>query len=203
MPRPLFAALCIVPLLGCLPPDHIDVDPASPHLTRRGDTIRLHGRVMDRAGKQHVRERAFWISSNPAVATVSELGDLTAVSSGRAIITARAGSLRAEVPAQVELVESLRVEPAQVQLSPESEPLKLAVSAIGHDGHPVLDRAVSFKSADPEIVRVDPEGRLWALTPGDAVVRASVDDKEARIAVHVEGRAAGAKKARGARHEAR
>ena len=40
-------------------------------------------------------------------------------------------------------------------------------------------------SADPAVARVDPEGRVWAIAPGDVTVRASIDDKEGEIAVHV------------------
>ncbi len=184
--RPLLVLLPLC-LLACVGPDHIEVDPAGPRFTHRGETLRLHGRTTDRNGKVYGRDRAFFRSRDPKVAAVNEHGDLTAVGSGHTVVEARAGSLYAEIPVEVDLVERLQASASHLSLSIEDEPLPVPVAALGRDGAPRKDREVELTSDDPNIARVDPLGRIWGVTPGDTLIKARVEDKLAVIAVHVTG----------------
>jgi hypothetical protein len=44
---------------------------------------------------------------------------------------------------------------------------------------------IHLASESPAVARVDPEGKVWGLSPGEAVVRARLDDKEAEVRVVV------------------
>jgi hypothetical protein len=100
-------------------------------------------------------------------------------------MTATWNELAAEVPLEVDMVEALRIDTGPLELAQSAELVKLKVVALGLDGRPLRDRQVHLVSADPKVARVDPQGRLWPIAPGDVVVRAAIDDKEGEIAVHV------------------
>ncbi len=104
---------------------------------------------------------------------------------GHTVLTATWNELSAEVPMEVDLVEALRIDPARLELPASADPVKISVVALGLDGHPLRDREVHLISANPAIARVDPQGRVWPVAPGDVTVRAAIDDKEGEIAVHV------------------
>jgi hypothetical protein len=182
MPR---LALMLFALAACARPDHIEIDPRAPRLSLKGESLRLHARMMDRGGKVFAQERAVWKSRDPMIAAVDESGTVTALGSGHTLLTAEWNELSADVPLEVDLVEALRVEPASLELPASKGPVKLSVVALGLDGHPLRDRQVHLTSADPAVARVDPQGRVWPVAPGDVLVRATIDDKESGIPVHV------------------
>ena len=177
---PLFALIT-----ACARPDHIEIDPRAPRLLRKGDALHLHAKMMDRGGKVFSQERAAWTSRDPFIAGVNEAGDVTALTSWHTVITATWSELSADVPLEVDLVEALRIDPTSLELGANAEPVKVSVVALGLDGHPLRDREVHLVSANPAVARVDGEGRVWPVAPGDAVVRANIEDKEGEIAVHV------------------
>jgi len=172
-------------LSACARPDHIEIDPRAPRLSRKGETLRLHAKMMDRGGKVYPMESAQWTSRDPFIAGVTREGEVTALSSGHTVLTATWNELSAEVPLEIDLVEALQIEPGSLALLQSDEPVKVKVVALGLDGHPLRDREVRLVPADPKVARVDPEGRVWPVAPGDTVVRAAIDDKEGEVAVHV------------------
>jgi hypothetical protein len=177
--------LPVLLLLACARPDHIEIDPRAPRLTRKGESLHLHARMMDRGGQDFPRERAAWKSRDPFVAAVNENGDVIGLSSGHTVVTATWNELSADVPVEVDLVEALRIEPAALELPARADPVKIDVVPLGLDGHPLRDREVHLVSANPAVARVDPAGRVWPIAPGFVVVRANIDDKEGEIAVRV------------------
>ena len=177
--------LCLFAASACSRPDHIEIDPRSPRLTHKGESLRMHAKLLDRTGRDFPTERAVWKTRDPFVAAVDANGALTGLSSGHTVATASWNELTAEVPVEVDLVEALRLSPTSIDLAASAEPVQLTVTALGLDGHAMRDREVHLLSANPAVARVDPDGRVWAVSPGDAVVRARIDDKESEIAVHV------------------
>jgi hypothetical protein len=184
-PLPLALLLAFPLAAACIGPDHLEIDPAGPRFTHKGETLHLQGKAMDRAGKVFVRDRPFFRSRDPKIAEVSEHGDLTAVGSGHTVIEARTGSLYAEIPVEVDLVEKLVVSPTRVELTDTSDPIAVTITPVGLDGQPRNERAVEMTTDDPRVARVDPEGKIWGLTPGTTLIKARVDDKLALIEVHV------------------
>jgi len=181
--------LRLLPLLlllaACARPDHIEIDPRAPRLLRKGESLHLHAKLMDRSGKVFPHETAAWKSRDPFIAALDEKGDLTALTSGHTVITATWNELSAEVPVESDMVEALRIEPASLTMAASADPVKINVVALGLDGHPLRDREVHLVSANPAVARVDPEGRVWPIAPGEVAVRAQIDDKEGEIAVRV------------------
>jgi len=178
--------LSLLPLfaLACLGPDHIEIDPSAPRLTHKGESVRLHGKVMDRHGKVYA-QRSFFSSRNANIAAVDEHGTVTAVGSGHTVIEARAGGLLGEMPVDVDLIERLEAVAPVLHLSLTDDPAELQVRALGADGHPRTDRKLTFTSDDPNIARLDPQGRVWAINPGQTVIKARVEDKIALVKVVV------------------
>jgi hypothetical protein len=184
-PLALALPLALLLLGGCERPDHIEIDPRMPRLTHKGETVRLHGKLMDRRGRVFSGEKAAWSSRDPFVAAVDASGQVAALSSGHTVVTARWNELSAEVPLEVELTEALRVEQARVEVGQGGEAVQLRVTPLGLDGRPQQDRAVQLLSLAPQVARVDPQGKVWGVAPGEAVVKARLDDQEAEIRVRV------------------
>lgn len=180
------AALGLLALAACNTPDHIEIDPKQPVLKRRGETVQLHGKVMNRRGQQLAGEWPKWKSSVPFTATVDEHGLVTAVASGHALLTATYGDLTADVPVDVSLVEFVRAEPASYTLKADGDPVKPAVAALGANGRVLPDRQVAMTAEDSKIVHVDSEGKLWPSVKGTTKVHAVCDDHEAVVTVSVE-----------------
>src|SRR3954463_6131675 len=103
MPR---LAIVLFVLAACARPDHIEIDPRAPRLLRKGDTLHLHAKMMDRGGRGFSQERAQWPPRDPFIAGVTPDGDVTALSSGHTVITATWNELNAGVPLEVDLVEA-------------------------------------------------------------------------------------------------
>jgi uncharacterized protein YjdB len=184
--RLAFASLSLALLsLACERPDHIEIDPRMPRLTHKGETVRLHGKMMDRQGRVFSSERATWASRDPFVAAVDANGQVAALSSGHTVITARWNELAADVPLEIDLTEAIKVESDRIEVPLSGDAVKLDVTALGLDGRPQKDREVHLTSQRPEIARVDPEGKVWGVSAGEAVVKAKIDDKEAEIHVVV------------------
>ena len=72
-------------------PTTIAVSPFATELTALGETVQLTAEVRDQNGRVMPTATVTWSSSNTSVATVDQAGLVTAISTGTAAITARAG----------------------------------------------------------------------------------------------------------------
>jgi len=181
LPALALALLCS----ACERPDHIEIDPRMPRLVHKGESVRLHAKMMDRRGTIYPTERASWTSRDPFIASVDANGEVAALTSGHTIITAHWQELSAEVPLEVDLVESLKADPDTISIKVDADPTKIQVQAIGIDGRPRPDREVRLTSSDPSTVRIDGGGSAWGIKPGDAIVHAKCDDKQTDVHVTV------------------
>lgn len=179
------AALLSLTALACERPDHIEIDPHMPRLTRKGETMKLHGKMMDRNGRIFATERATWTTRDPFVAAVDDSGTIAALSSGHTEITAHWNELSATVPVEIDLVEAVKFEKDSLELKADGDAVKLNVTALDHQGHAQKDREIHIVSLSPEIARVDSEGKVWGLKAGVARVQAKIDDKTADATVTV------------------
>jgi hypothetical protein len=170
---------------ACERPDHIEIDPRMPRLLHKGETVRLHGKLIDRQSHFYPTEHAAWSSRDPFIAAVDANGDVAALSSGHTVITARWEELSADVPVEVDLVESVKVSPDVVTVKLDGDSVKLTAAALGLDGRARSDREVHLTSANTAIARVDNEGQVCGVAVGQTTVHAKSDDKEAQIAVTV------------------
>ncbi|WP_232015929.1 S-layer homology domain-containing protein [Paenibacillus baekrokdamisoli] len=121
-----------------------------------------------------------WSSNNNGVAAVDNTGNVTAVSSGKATVTARSddGGLIAtcEVtvtnpPGTIE-VDSVTVSPAELSLpAGESVKLKAAVQPVD-----AFNRKLAWSSSNPGVAQVDESGKVTGMTPGTAVITVTTSD---------------------------
>jgi hypothetical protein len=119
--------------------------------TTVGDAQQLSPTITDQDGKTLPPETASWSSSDPAVATVSQTGLVTAQGSGSAQITAEAGSVTAtaqvsvvQTPTEIEKVSG----DAQTAPAGTTLPSPLVVQVNDARGNPVPNATVVFTVAE-------------------------------------------------------
>ena len=118
-----------------------------------------------------------WSSSDVSVATVDANGNVTAISTGDATITASAndgsgvtGTCRINVSPI--LVESIAITPASATLKVgETTALTAIISPYN-----ATDGSLSWSSSDADVATVDVNGNVTAISTGDATITASAND---------------------------
>jgi lactocepin len=126
-----------------------------------------------------------WKSSDPAVATVSSDGLLTARSQGQATISAMCEGIRGSATVTV-----VSVRAATVVITAPPSPLRLgdriSLKAIVYDAAGnMVSRPVTWRSTDARIAPVDQSGRLVAQAEGWAIITAQSDGIDAHTEVVV------------------
>ena len=129
-----------------------------------------------------------WTSSDPAVASVSEDGLVTAVSAGEATITVSlSGNEAATASAAIQVgrhVSALEAGQKEVTLLLGTDQAELAadVTVVPDDA---AYREVAWESSDPSVVTVDASGSLHAVAAGSAVVTARTTEPGADISTDI------------------
>jgi uncharacterized protein YjdB len=149
--------------------DRIVIQPSEP-VVEEGTTLALTAQPLDVAGNVVEDANVFWISSNPAVAQVSEFGVITGVALGNARITVRAQT--AEVGVNVTVVPAVA---ATLQISPRPTQLETGESAqltalVKRNGSP-LTIPITWKSAVPSVASVSAAGKVTGIIPDPTPVR--------------------------------
>ena len=177
-------ATCTVTVMkGNVPVESITLDKYYLELTE-GETATLIATVKpDNA----VDKTVTWSSSNPWVATVDQNGEITALRSGEATITATAGgkyaycSLVVKNKEIVITVESVTLDKTSLELF-EGEVAMLYATVLPWNAP---DKTVTWTSSNPSVATVDQDGRVTALHEGTATITAKAGDKTAICTVFV------------------
>jgi uncharacterized protein YjdB len=180
MPR-VSAALAVLALgiAACQSPTHITIDPKQPLLKGRAETLQLVAHVMT-GSVEDATAKVGWSSAAPAVVEVDADGRVRGKASGRAVVTAERGGLKASIPVEVSWVESVRSDRDAVVLSETAgDPVRVKVEALGLDDRVLKERPVTWKSSDAKVCRVDPSGQLWPVASGETTVEARFDEAHA------------------------
>jgi len=152
------------------------IDVESPGEVRSGARATLMARPLDRRGlpvSSHVR----WTSKNPATATITDSGALTALRRGVAVLVAEAGGVARAVtvtitaPAVVDVV--IDGVPAALAVG-TSAPLR-AVARSSRSADDVPDRPIEWRSSDPSVAMVSATGVVTARAPGQVTITATCD----------------------------
>lgn len=123
-----------------------------------------------------------WFSSNTAVATVDQDGNVKGISIGDAIVSASCGDQSASCTVRVvEAVSSIRLSPTSMELSSDEE--KTIIVSI--EPKEAAARKVQWSSSDQTVVTVDENGRAKGVNSGNAIITASVGGKSATCSVDV------------------
>ena len=133
-------------------------------------------------GPADATETVTWSSSDAKVATVDASGKVTAVGTGNATITAKAGDKEATCAVTVTVpVSSLSLNKNTLSLTEgDSETLIATVNPSD-----ATDKTVTWSTSNAAVATVDADGKVTALTEGTAVITAKAGGKEATCAVTV------------------
>ena len=131
-----------------------------------GDVRRLAAIVLGDVG---VSTAVIWRSSNPSIASISGLGDVTALSVGSTVITALAAgdtTKRASADVVVRNAPMVSVAPTSIVLL-LGEQRQLTAMVTADQG---LSTAVTWRSSNPAVVAVAAGGQITALSFGSTSV---------------------------------
>lgn len=111
-----------------------------------------------------------WTSSDNSVASVDQNGTITAVSGGKATITASAGGVSASCSVNVNVpVTSIRL--SSIILTLEKGTFAVLTATVSPED--AMDKNVQWNSDDPSVATVDQNGRVTAINDGRAKITAS------------------------------
>ena len=129
-----------------------------------------------------------WRSTDPNVATVDEVGLVTAVAVGTARIVATAGEEEAECEVRVTaseiVVTSINITPEEVGDLYCNETLQLSVTIAPANA---TNRSVVWASLNPDIATVDDSGWVTAIAIGNATIRATAGEQSDEITIRIVG----------------
>jgi hypothetical protein len=134
-------------------PTALTLDATSLSFTSVGEQQQLSPTITDEDGKTLSADEASWSSSDPAVATVSQSGLVTAQGSGSAQVTATAGSVSdaaqisvVQIPAQLQKVSG------DTQTAPAGSTLAapLVVKVTDAEGSPIQNMTIVFSVSEGE-----------------------------------------------------
>ncbi len=121
-----------------------------------GETHQLSATVKDQNGRTMSGASLTWASSNPAVATVSGAGTVTAVSVGAATISAKAGSATGTASATVtQTVATVAISAPTETVHVLGETVQYAAEVQDANGHAIPGVPVTWSSSDPDCVLID------------------------------------------------
>ena len=163
------------------------IEVVAPAEVRAGTKTPLSARAVDRHG--HPMEIAVrWASRNPAVASVSDDGTLSAKRRGVAVVVAESGgsaravSITVTPPPVVAVV--IDGSPAAVVVGSKT-PLRAFARTAARAADVEQDRTFEWRSSDPAIAAVAANGTVTARTPGRVVISATCDGVRGQVDVTV------------------
>jgi hypothetical protein len=156
----------------------VSVDPASLAFTALGETRDLSASASDQGGAPVTGTTFNWVTTNPAVASVSTSGRVTAEGNGSASIRANADGVNsANVSVSVQQVAvsaSLTSDPA-VQMASIGETAQITVEARDAMNRIIESPSGSYASSDPSVATVNGAGVITATGNGTAEISVAVD----------------------------
>jgi uncharacterized protein YjdB len=151
----------------------IAVTPATSRLRNPGETVQLSASATDAMGNVVSAPVAYtWTSSDEAVASVDESGNVTAHHSGSVTISAAAGTVTGTASVVVELtVASVQVTPSSFEFTSADATV---FSAVARDalGQPIDGVSFTWTSSNPTVVSVDMSGTAFPAHNGTAELTA-------------------------------
>lgn len=123
-----------------------------------------------------------WTSSNVGVASVDANGKVTALASGSATITAKAGNIQATCAVTVTVpLESISINKTELSLiKGQSETLVTTIKP-----EDATESTISWTSSNTSVATVESSGKVTAVGGGSATITAKAGGKEATCSVNV------------------
>jgi hypothetical protein len=153
-----------------------------------GEQLKLDAKVLDASGGQNKDARLIWRSDNPAVAMVDSAGQVSALATGKATISANADEVSGKL--LIEIVSgdlhSLKLEPLSATAR-TGEVIRFAALAKTAEGAPAKFAKVRW-SVNGEGALIQSDGRFVAEFPGKFEVTASAGEQSVKSVVTVSPR---------------
>ncbi|MDQ6829797.1 MAG: Ig-like domain-containing protein, partial [Gemmatimonadota bacterium] len=117
-----------------------------------------------------------WSSSNPAIASVTAQGLVTAMNPGQAGITARVGSMVTTTTVTIILphIATVMVSPAGLQMAPGAQ-RQMSATLLDAVGHPLMNRLVTWTSSNTTVATVTTNGLLTGILAGSITLTATAE----------------------------
>ncbi|HUQ80595.1 MAG TPA: Ig-like domain-containing protein [Gemmatimonadaceae bacterium] len=165
----------------------VSIAPSSPTLVA-GTSTALTAAARDRKGSPLGDRTIAWQSSDPSIVKVDANGRVTGVSAGSAAITAECSGVVASVRVNVvaPTIAEVKMVAAPTSLRAGRQ-ARIKLEARDTAGTVLEPRSgVTWKSSDPNVATVAPDGTVSALAEGSAVLSAVVNGHEARTTLAVQ-----------------
>lgn len=134
---------------------------------------------------EDVTYRATWSSDNEAVAYVIK-GEVNAISSGQAVVTATFGNNTAKLIVNVDVAKNLTLNKTNLSLRTGESSEKLILTAAVANGSPLDVTDSAIWSSDNEAIAYVTDGTITAVSSGQAVITAKYGDKTVTLTTQVE-----------------
>lgn len=163
----------------------VQIDPDAVEL-EVGQPWTLTATAFDESGKKIDAGAPAWSSSDRAIATVGESGEVVGVGVGDAIVTATVGGRSGRTAVKVIPAAVARVEiaPGAPRVLP-GDTVQLAATAFSAWGMLQAGREVSWSSADPDLASVSASGLVRGREPGMATLIATIEGVVGTVVVEV------------------
>jgi uncharacterized protein YjdB len=151
-----------------------------------GATVTLTASAFDASGNVLTGRKVFWAVADPNFATVSPTGIVT----GRYVGTVPVAA-SIEGKSAVAQIQVLPVPVVAVRVSPSSRDLtvgetaQLTAEPLDAQGNVLSGRSVAWSSGRPDVATVSETGSVTALSPGNAIITATVEGKSGVAAITV------------------
>src|SRR5687768_14261080 len=166
----------------------VDVAPSAASLAV-GASTQLAATARDAAGSPVGGTTFAWSSSNPAIASVSPTGLVTAHASGTADVTATAGGITGRSTVTVSgatPVASVSVVPGSGSVA-AGQSLQFVATPRDAAGNPLTARVITWTSSSPAVATVDGTGRATGVSAGATVLRATSEGQSGTASLTVTG----------------
>lgn len=121
-----------------------------------------------------------WSSNNPSIATVDEIGQVTAIALGQATIMASINDGALIAQSNIEVLEvAAPVEVTNIQITPKDMllgPTQVVQMQATISPTDATNKAVLWTSTDPSIAAIDENGLLTAGLPGEVQIIGTTED---------------------------
>ena len=141
---------------------------------RIAQTIKFSAQAFDAQGRALLNRKFTWISGAPSVATVNQLGDVTAIGTGTAAVFAATEGISASATVTVSSipVATVQVTPTTLSLQ-QGGAGQLTATPRDGTGNALPGRPIVWSSSSDAIAVVSSTGRVTAVSVGSAVITAT------------------------------
>lgn len=146
----------------------------------------LQAIVQDASGQTISNIDVHWSVQDPSIATISNSGVVTGVALGTTQVAASAGGKSGigTITVQKTPVATVAVTPTHVDASPGDHP-QFSATAFDASQNPLAGRAVTWSTSNVGVATVDANGKVSALSPGNATVTATSEGKSGTATITI------------------